>query len=433
MIKHLELTNVGPAPSLTLDVSQRLNLLTGDNGLGKSFLLDIAWWALTGTWPSEVNPRLNMGRLALPRNKKADASINFSLDDHSSYRFAFNAQQQHWQPQQKWPDNKGLAIYVMADGNFCVWDSARNDRQQASLSLDFVNQKYYSGPARPQAYAFSAAEVWAGLEKADGAWLCNGLIRDWASWQKEKGSTFQLLKNVLKELSPSADELLEPGKLTRISLDDVRDMPTLRMPYGQDVPLAHASSGIRRIIALAYFLVWCWEEHCKASELLGQAPEPRITLLVDEAESHLHPKWQRRIIPALLEATKQLTANTATQLLIVTHSPLVMASVEPSFDAKQDAWFDLDLVKADVKLTQRDFEKHGDVTNWLTSEAFDLESDRPLEYEQLTKEAAALLEGSEPSKQQIKDMHRQLVEALSPKDDFLFRWRAICDQKGWLE
>jgi hypothetical protein len=34
-------------------------VITGDNGLGKSFLLDVAWWALTRTWA---------GHPALPTN-----------------------------------------------------------------------------------------------------------------------------------------------------------------------------------------------------------------------------------------------------------------------------------------------------------------------------------------------------------------------------
>lgn len=29
---------------------ERVNLITGDNGLGKSFVLDLAWWALTRSW-----------------------------------------------------------------------------------------------------------------------------------------------------------------------------------------------------------------------------------------------------------------------------------------------------------------------------------------------------------------------------------------------
>jgi DNA repair ATPase RecN len=50
MLKQLELTGVGPASHMTLEFGDRLNLLTGDNGLGKSFVLDLAWWALTRTW-----------------------------------------------------------------------------------------------------------------------------------------------------------------------------------------------------------------------------------------------------------------------------------------------------------------------------------------------------------------------------------------------
>lgn len=39
-----------------------MTLITGDNGLGKSFLLDVAWWALTRRWPQEVNRRMTSGR-----------------------------------------------------------------------------------------------------------------------------------------------------------------------------------------------------------------------------------------------------------------------------------------------------------------------------------------------------------------------------------
>ena len=45
MLERLALNNVGPAPEMALDFRPRVNLITGDNGLGKSFLLDMAWWA----------------------------------------------------------------------------------------------------------------------------------------------------------------------------------------------------------------------------------------------------------------------------------------------------------------------------------------------------------------------------------------------------
>jgi len=61
MLKHLLLKNVGPAPDMAIEFGPRMNLLTGDNGLGKSFLLDVAWWALTRKWPRDLNHNLTSG------------------------------------------------------------------------------------------------------------------------------------------------------------------------------------------------------------------------------------------------------------------------------------------------------------------------------------------------------------------------------------
>ncbi|MCU5787649.1 ATP-binding protein, partial [Alloalcanivorax marinus] len=245
MIKHLKMTNVGPAPEMDLVFGERLNLLTGDNGLGKSFLLDIAWWAMTRKWPAEVNPKLTSGKVALPTDKKQKAEIDFSFSAASKtmeYTSTFQPKLQSWQVRQGRPANPGMVFYALADGSFAVWDPARN----------YWKKNSEEGKERPPAYVFDPKDVWDGLRRDDdGTWLCNGLIRDWAGWQKEKGRAFELLTAVLDVLSPSADEKLAPGELTRISLDDARDMPTLKMPYGQQVAVVHASSGMRRIISLA--------------------------------------------------------------------------------------------------------------------------------------------------------------------------------------
>jgi hypothetical protein len=42
--------------------------------------------------------------------------------------------------------------------------------------------------------------------------------------------------------------------------------------------------------------------------------------------------------------------NIEVQIIATTHSPLVMASLEPLFDPKKDAWFDFNLVKGEVTL-----------------------------------------------------------------------------------
>lgn len=431
MLKHLKLHNLGPASSLELTLSPRLNLITGDNGLGKSFLLDVAWWAMTRKWPAEINPLLTAGQKAIPR-QSGEATIDFSFSGKSKdeqYLSTYQRREQAWTGRSGRPSNPGLVVYAMADGSFAVWDPARNYwRTQNDVDVQ----------DRPPAYVFTPAQVWNGLPGESGNWLCNGLIRDWASWQREGGETFKHLKAVLNVLSPSAQEPLVPGDLTRISPDDVRDMPTLRMPYGNDVAVLHASSGMRRIMALAYFLVWCWSEHQQAAKLLDEPTTNQAVFLVDEVESHLHPQWQRTVVPALLKVMQSLIVGAEVQLLAVTHSPLVMASVEPEFDPNRDAWFDLDLVAtqpqvpATVALTQRPFVRLGEVGRWLVSDAFDLASTRSIQAEKALKEAADLLAQAEVDHERAKALDARLRGLLGDTDPFWIRWRFVGEKQGWL-
>ena len=280
MLAHLHLKHVGPAPAMRMDLAPRLNLITGDNGLGKSFLLDLAWWALTRTWASYP---------ARPRPGTAVASIGFAFDAKTGrreYTSHFDRRQQEWKGKPGRPPNPGLVLYAQVDGGFAVWDPARNYWK----TVGGKDQQ-----DRPPAYVFSPTAVWNGLE-VDGVPLCNGLVRDWATWQNKHGRAFQLLSAALKAMSPSESEPLVPGELTRVSLDDVRDMPTLRMPYGEDTPILQASAGMRRISALIYLLVWAWDEHQRAAALLGDDPTRQVIFLVDELDTHLHPRWQRLLL-----------------------------------------------------------------------------------------------------------------------------------------
>ncbi|MXW40285.1 MAG: ATP-binding protein [Synechococcus sp. SB0668_bin_15] len=74
---------------------------------------------------------------------------------------------------------------------------------------------------------------------------------------------------------------------------------------------AWGSSGLRRILALSYLLVWAWQEHQLASALLGKDPARQVVFLIDEVEVHLHPSWQRRIVRSLLKVLSELNRSTS--------------------------------------------------------------------------------------------------------------------------
>ena len=287
-------------------------------------------------------------------------------------------------------------------------------------------------------YVFSAKEVWDGLEvDIDGksTVVCNGLLRDWASWIREDGQAEKFMREVLVRLSPSTDEKdrLEPGPLTRISVNDARDIPSLRMGYDQTIPILHASSGIRRIVALAYMLMWSWQEHRLAAKQLGESPAAQVILLIDELESHLHPRWQRSILGSLLNLASLMHWTAKIQLITATHSPLVLASAEPTFDSEKDAWFDLDLYETrngeQVKLKKCEFVRRGDVSNWLTSEAFDLKEPRSIEAEEALEEAKELLRRtSKPTLEEFEKVDQKLRRVLGDVDPFWIRWSYHLDQ-----
>lgn len=430
MLESLHLKNVGPAPEMQMALAPRLNLITGDNGLGKSFLLDVAWWCLTRRWPQELNNGLTSSFSALPTDVKKEASISFRVKGIAKsvdYESHYAPREQSWLGKAGRPWNPGIVIYALADGGFAVWDPARNY---------WIKKGNADVLGRVLAYVFSSKDVWDGLRvPIDGVptQVCNGLVADWASWIREKGDDARRMASMLSLLAPTSDgEALAPGmSFARLSVNDARDIPTVRMGYGQEVPILHASLGVRRIVALSYVLSWAWREHAIASKQLGQNPSSRVVMLFDEIEAHLHPRWQRAVVPALLNVVKTLTGESGAtvQLIAATHSPLVLASVEPLFDVDKDAWFDLDLEDGRVMLRRRQYVRQGEIGNWLVSEAFDLKEPRSLAGEHAVSSAEALMRERLPSKSSICAVDKALrLAGLPDIDTFWVRWRYFRDR-----
>jgi hypothetical protein len=410
---------------LVVELADRLNILTGDNGLGKTFILDIAWWALTADWaglPAWPRPNHTPSEQA-----RFQPQIKFQLigkdgraKPPTSRRFHF--QRQEWT---RFGDSgvASLIVYARIDGGFSVWDPARK----------YLIAQSHSPPSEPwirsprSSYHFTPEEVWNGLTVLD-ATLCNGLIRDWVNWQNQpKTSPFGVLQTVVASLAPSPDEPIEIGAPVRLSAVDVRDVPTLVLPYG-NVPVVHASAGMKRVISLAYLLTWAWDEHKRACLLRRQKPVKHMLLLFDELESHLHPRWQRTLLPSLLRVGEALGAEVDLQILATTHAPLVLASVEPYWDEDRDSLFlfQLDEGAKQVSLRSLRWAKQGDAVGWLTSPVFGLDQARSREAENAIEAAEAFMRGDSASlrnglrtKEQI---HRELVRVLAGQDPFWPRW-----------
>jgi hypothetical protein len=212
------------------------------------------------------------------------------------------------------------------------------------------------------------------------------------------------------------------------------------MPYGP-VPVTQTAAGMRRVLGLAYLLVWAWEEHQKAANLQKDEPTNRIVLLFDEIEAHLHPKWQRVFLPALLKVIDGLLLKgkaKSIQFIVTTHAPLVLGSVESTWEESKDQLYDFDLVQREngrptVCFTNLTFAKHGSAENWLESESFDLESGYAPDAEKAMKRADTfMLENPDPARaplMEIEAVHAALLKALGGDDEYLPYWLPYYDRR----
>lgn len=151
-----------------------------------------------------------------------------------------------------------------------------------------------------------------------------------------------------------------------------------------------------------------------------------IIFLIDEIEAHLHPQWQRRIVPALLDVMNSLTGDhlVNVQLITATHSPMVLASIETHFEPDSDAIWELDLVDGSVILERSHWRRHGDANAWLTSTVFDLKFPRSIEAENALIKAKELLLEEAPSQADVRTVDRLLRDSLSDTESFWLRWEA---------
>lgn len=119
----------------------------------------------------------------------------------------------------------------------------------------------------------------------------------------------------------ATDAVLKPSGWSRLSWDFVARQVLASHPEHGRLPVSVLSDGTRNLIALVADLA----HRCvRLNPHLG-ADAPAKTpgvVLIDEVDLHLHPAWQQTVIGSLRAAFP------AVQLIVTTHSPQVLSTVE---------------------------------------------------------------------------------------------------------
>jgi predicted ATPase len=403
ILSYLETFAVGPVSRLVFKPGSRLNIITGDNSLGKSFLLDTIWWALTNSWVGDE-------MMPYPQKKGSLPSITYQLAATTRaqpQKATFSFKSFTWSRPTKTEILPGLVVYARADGSYAIWDPARPERPGQNTTLHL-----------------SREAVWRGEQGR-----IEGLVRDWGTWKLSPDSPFELFLNVLARISPPELGQLVPGEPMRLPFIP-QEMPTISHSYG-DVAIVHESAGVRRMISLAYLIVWVWHQHRFNSQFVGRNAERQMVVLIDELEAHLHPRWQRVILPALLGVFNDLSSELNTQVFVASHSPLILASAEPVFRSEIDKLHSLETTKSgQVNFEELPFVPRGRVDEWLRSKAFGMNEPRSRPASDAISRAKQLQECEVVDAKQVQEVHQALVDTIPAGDTFWARWVLFAKKNG---
>jgi predicted ATP-binding protein involved in virulence len=133
------------------------------------------------------------------------------------------------------------------------------------------------------------------------------------------------------------------------------------------------------------------------------APQRRHALLIiDEIDSHLHPEWQRLLVPKLKEHFPGL------QVIASTHSPLVIGSLEGgtiyAFNRSGD--------EVEIKRIDQSFKNYR-ADQILTASAFGLSSSRSPGWERTKEQFTTLLgktQRSAEEEEEFKELSKEFAE-----------------------
>lgn len=144
--------------------------------------------------------------------------------------------------------------------------------------------------------------------------------------------------------------------------------------------------------------------------------EKNLILLLDEIEVHLHPAWQRKVLPVVQKLFKNA------QIFVSTHSPFVVNSVD-------DAWiYKLKLENGKAKVESVERSEDARSYRYVLRNTFDIENEFGVEIEKrledFYKERDSLLAGngnSKKAKAELKKIAKELSKQskeLKSKIDF---------------
>lgn len=329
-IKGLEVRNFRKFESYSVEFDQQLTVLVGDNGTGKSTLIDAACVALGSLFhgiehakaPSLVPDdargaviRQGDAIVVQPQYPVAVEACGIALGDEISWTRSLNGPKGRTTRVDAAPIiEAGKHIQELASGDtdailpvLARYGTDRLWRQQGSQESPV--------PSRTRGYE-DALEA-SSNESRMNAWFRSQSIWEWQN--KRESSLFTAVRRALASCFDAAastqDAMVDyDAELKQL----VFTFSDANGAYHRD-RIGSMSDGYRGTLSLIADVAY---RMATLNPAMGERVlETPGAVLIDEVDLHLHPRWQARILENLVRIFPNV------QFIVTTHSPIVVASV----------------------------------------------------------------------------------------------------------
>lgn len=327
-IEKILIKNFKAIDKIEIDFRPGVNLLIGDNGVGKTSILEAITVALGGfiTGISGVTPR-NIGaddvRICLRELGQASSAIEYQTPVEIACWMDIDEKKYDWMRKRKdempnsktTMDKKGIAKYAQ---------EIANDLSQTLPLLCFQSEA--------RVWQTKRSDFGTELKKKLNDRRCGYIgcldysldikgIKEWclkmeltAFQRNEKIAEYEAFKSIVATVMQKLSEL--PEKPSVSYSQQVGDL--VYREHGVNMPISYMSAGYQS-------LLWMTMNLAYRMALLNPDMGEEMALipgvvLIDELDMHLHPKWQWNVIKALEETFPNI------QFIVATHSPIIISS-----------------------------------------------------------------------------------------------------------
>jgi len=391
-IHQLKLERFRGAKSLPLLLNDRLNVFVGMNGAGKSSILDAA--AILLSWL--VNRIKHTGASGRPitepdiKNGESSANLDISLNEKGSH-FGWNiakvrkgyskggiasvlimATEVAKRMQSEISANKGqanLPIFAYYPVNRAVLDIPLRIRERHSFDLLSAYDDSLTSGANFRTFFewFREREDLENEARRDQQTLFSG-----SSGAIFPDPQLEAVRRALSTLMPEFNRLTVRRNPLRMEVEKNGDRLTVnQLSDGEKCLMAMVGDMARRMAI--------------ANPLRDNPLDGEGVFLIDEIDLHLHPKWQRMVIPRLTEVFPNC------QFLISTHSPHVITHVQP------ESLFLLSMAEQGLEVL-RPSESYGKTVERVLEDLMGLETTRPIDVEMALRDIYEQIDDGELEK-----------------------------------